>query len=33
MTSLIIVILGVVLTTTGLSGMLGIMIFKREDLF
>ena len=33
MASLVIVILGVVLTTTGLTGMLGTMLFKREELF
>jgi hypothetical protein len=33
MAALIIVILGLVITTTGLTGMLGTMLFKREDLF
>jgi hypothetical protein len=33
MAQLIIVILGLVLATTGLTGMLGMMIFKKEDLF
>jgi len=33
MIALTIVILGLVFTTTGLTGMLGAIIFKREDLF
>jgi len=33
MAQLIIVILGLVITTTGLTGMLGIMLFKNQDFF
>jgi hypothetical protein len=33
MAQLIIVILGFVVTTTGLTGMLGVMKFKKDDLF
>jgi hypothetical protein len=33
MAQLIIVILGFVVTTTGLTGMLSIMRFKKDDLF
>ncbi len=33
MAQLVIVILGLVLATTGLTGMLGAMIFKSDDLF
>jgi hypothetical protein len=33
MAALVIVILGVVLAATGLTGMLGTMLFKREELF
>lgn len=33
MTQLVIIILGLVLTTTGLTGMLGKMFLKKEDLF
>jgi len=33
MALLMIVILGSVVTITGLTGMLGVMFFKKEDLF
>jgi hypothetical protein len=33
MAQLIIVILGLLITTTGLTGMLGAMIFKKQDFF
>jgi hypothetical protein len=33
MAQLVIVILGLVLTATGLTGMLGTMLFKKEEFF
>jgi hypothetical protein len=33
MAQLVIVILGFIVTTTGLTGMLTTMIFKKDDLF
>jgi hypothetical protein len=33
MTQLMITILGFVVTTTGLTGMLSVMTFKKDDLF
>jgi hypothetical protein len=33
MTELMITILGFIVTTTGLTGMLSVFIFKKDDLF